>query len=327
MPSSAQLSTPSSIPSIPSIPATPERNRYHSYVSTGLSDLTCCICLETVSFPVSFPCHIHYACHKCMHQLVDCKKQITGSSSTPDIRPIALYPVQCPKCGDDSKTHTDCTLREGLSSQIGPLLSIVQLLERLQSNLPISERQRVPLIDDLSCPYCRKAFHPNGSFNERYDHLSVCPARKYKCARCHELVSASDLNNHLQERCHTFTCGECKQHNLTWGALGDHRDRTHVSTALSRVMATAFVNSGTYPLLSHHDEWGVMPECIKQACDLAVKHRRVLSRVDAMMMEFHKVKRALEQLDKQWSTEDAMHAARGLRAPPGSRSSSPVFMD
>lgn len=296
-------------------------DRYHAFASSGCQELICCICLETLRFPLSFPCQRHYACHKCIHQLVDTHKQfvnVDDLDQSVTCMPSILYPIKCPLCSNSTQNveHTDCFLKSKLVPQTGLLLSLVQLVSGLQSHLPTDKRLRLPLVDDICCPYCNKAFHPNGSHGERYEHLANCPERKYTCTRCSVKVSASDLSRHLLETCPSFSCMECHQTGLTWGNFQDHTHRTNESSLRARSMQVSFVNASRFARLSHHEDWPQIPGVVNRSCETAIKHRKVPDRVDKIVLEYLKLQRSLEQLDRVWSEQDAVRlsSSDGMRS-------------
>ena len=296
-----------------SLPATPERNRYQAFVSTGLQDLVCGICLETLSFPLAFPCQRHYACHKCVHRMVDANKRIVASSRQPEIEPTVEYPISCPLCRTPPLTtmiRTDHMLKQHLMPPTSVLLALVQLVSGMQSHLPTHQRLRLPLIDDLSCPYCDKAFHPRGSIVERYEHLAVCPERKFQCVRCTTLVSATDLHRHLMEVCPSFSCMQCHQRGLVWRSLQEHEHREIDANVACRLMGTNYNNASHYACVSHNQDWLEVPKVVNLTCDLAVKHRRSAPRIEQLLLEFHKIERVLERMGKKWAEEDARNHAR-----------------
>jgi hypothetical protein len=65
------------------------------------------------------------------------------------------------------------------------------------------------------------------------------------------------------------------------------------------------MTASKYPRLSHHDDWQQLPIIISRSCDCAVKHRRSADRVDKILLEYLKLQRSLEQLDRIWSEQDA----------------------
>jgi len=295
-------------------------DRYHAFASSGCQELICCICLETLKFPLSFPCQRHYACHKCIHELVNTHKQIIVSDQSTCAPPSAVFPIKCPMCRDTSShtgrqetgstVHTDCFLKTALVPQTGLLLSLVQLVNNLQSHLPANKRLKLPLIDDVSCPYCKKAFHPQGSYGERYEHLANCPERKYSCPRCNTWVTCTDLSRHLVESCATHSCPDCEQTGLVWSCCQDHGHRTSESNLRARHMQNMYMTASRYARLSHHDDWPQLSLVLSHTCETAIKHRKVVDRIDKIILEYLKLQRSLEQLDRVWSEQDAVRMSR-----------------
>lgn len=298
-------------------PATPERSRYQQFAAAGIQDLKCCVCMDTLQFPLAFPCQMHYCCHTCIHQMVDTHKVVHGTSQQPDIAPSYSYPIQCPMCGDKLKSLTNCHLEGALVPQTGLLLSLIQIVSGLQQHLPLETRLRLPLVDDLSCPYCKKAFSPASAYGERYAHLSHCPERQNKCTRCCKMVSATDLHRHLLEECPSFTCHECNTPGMLWTTLREHTHRSSEATLLARAMSNAYSNASKEACLSHHDDWKQLPTMVVKWVNMAVKHRAHSQRLDKLGMMPHQFQRMLEQYERQWSAQDAAANATS------SRSSSP----
>jgi hypothetical protein len=169
------------------------------------------ICQCTVSFPLTFPCNNHFACHACVHALINQKKYIRSS-----IQEISMcYPFACPVCAIEIETTE--LLDHIQRTQVGVMDSLTSLLQSLRNNGDIKSTQHIPLVDDVKCPYCRGKFK-NKPLHERYNHLKMCSKRVWTCS-CNQPYTQFSAH---RGNCTGFHCHLCHEPNLSALELDQH---------------------------------------------------------------------------------------------------------
>lgn len=304
-------------------PTTPAHERikrektYHALATQSLEHLVCPICSEVVQFPLLFPCQIHVACHLCMHKAVDHRKH--SSLEHGEIEPFCMFPIKCSICNKEG--HTDENLEKVITRPIGgTMAAVTEMIAEMQKNSSAQSKVRVPMQDDLVCPYCKAEFTTTTSLSARYDHLTSCSARQWTC-RCGQVVENMDL--HLRKGCKTFKCKECGQQNLSWNDLKEHRSRTSDTSVFCSQVTFSLTNAGKFPAISHQDEWKTLPAIVRRSCELLQRYRTDPIKVLQVMQIFTQTLSQLDALETEWNNQTSRkqwsaNRVVGINIPPPS---------